>query len=356
MLLLTLNVTFASNQLEYANERYQLLDKQCSDQRREVELLREKNQQLSSSLSKHQLSINSMTQDLLTARDKLARAEVTLQGVTKERDMLGEESRRLRTQYENVMREQKGHSTLLSNLQAIQNNLERTEFETKSRLGVQFETQQKEVTMLKEKLNVEEERRARVSEAYERQVKTLEQSLATEREAHARAREDLKLSEERERALSSNLASQRELVGEVQKSLKATQERVVLLEQDPGAEFRQKIRLLEHQLADANASVTSLDNQLEAAKRQREHYQSLCRGQEEALDNLNRTSEVFRMETERKLEESAQAKQHIQEELSLVCAQRDKALEEKAASEQLVSGSACNGSFNHVWVNLLYVV
>ena len=251
--------------------------------------------------------------------------------------MLVEESKRLRTQYENVMREQRGHSTLLTNLQAIQNNLERTEFETKSRQGVQFESLQKEVTMLKEKLNAEEDRRARVSEAYEREVKTLEHSLASERETHARAKDELKQSEEQQRVLSSDLAVQRELVSELQKTLRTTQERVVLLEQDPGAEFRQKIRLLEHQLADANTSVVSLENQLEAAKKQREYYQGLCRGHEEALEQLNRTSEVFKTETERMLQEGASAKRLLQEDLSAVCQQRDLALEGKASLEQLVS-------------------
>ena len=282
-----------------------------------------------------------MTQDLLAARDKLTRAEVTLQGVTKERDMLGEEARRLRTQYENVMREQKGHTTLLTNLQAIQNNLERTEFETKSRLGVQFESVQKEVSMLKEKLNAEEERRARVCEAYEKQVKMLEQNLTVEKESHSRVREELKQSEERERLLSSDLAAQRDLVSEVQTTLKSTQEKVVLLEQDPGAEFRQKIRLLEHHVADAKSSVVSLENQLEAAKKQREHYQALSQGHEEALKELSRISEVFREEVERKLEEGAQATHLLQEELNAVCQQRDKALENKASLEQLVSTLHC---------------
>ena len=319
------------------NERYQLLETQCSAQRQEVEVLRDKNQQLSSSLSKHQLSITTTTQDLLATRDTLTRAEVTLQGVTKERDMLGEEARRLRTQYENVMREQKGHSTLLTNLQAIQNNLERTEFETKSRLGVQFESVQKEVTMLKEKLNAEEERRARVCEAYEKQVKMLEQNLTMEKESHSSVREELKQLGERERLLSSELAAQRDLVSEVQRTLKSTQEKVVLLEQDPGAEFRQKIRLLEHQLADSKACVVSLENQLEAAKKQREHYHALSQEHEEALKELSRTSEVFREEVERKLEEGAQATHLLQSELNAVCQQRDKALEDKTSSEQLVS-------------------
>ena len=59
---------------------------------------------------------------------------------------------------------------LLTNLQSIQNNLEKTEFETKARLGAQIEGLERELALYKERLHSEEDRRLKTSEAYETQV------------------------------------------------------------------------------------------------------------------------------------------------------------------------------------------
>ena len=59
---------------------------------------------------------------------------------------------------------------LLTNLQAIQNNLERGEFETRTRLGAQIEALERELALQKERLQSEEDRRTRVTEAYDTQV------------------------------------------------------------------------------------------------------------------------------------------------------------------------------------------
>lgn len=68
------------------------------------------------------------------------------------------------------MKEQSSQSLLLTNLQTLQNNLERNEYETKSRLGSQIEILEKEAGLLKERLHNEEEKRERIKDAYETQV------------------------------------------------------------------------------------------------------------------------------------------------------------------------------------------
>ena len=65
-------------------------------------------------------------------------------------------------------------------------------------------------------------------------------------------------------------------------------------EQDPGNEFRQKIRLLERNLADSRDKSKSLETQLDQAKQHVEQYKSMSLANEEALRDLNKTSEEFR--------------------------------------------------------------
>ena len=59
---------------------------------------------------------------------------------------------------------------LLTNLQSIQNNLEKSEFETRARLGSQIEGLERELALAKERLHSEEDRRIKTREAYEMQV------------------------------------------------------------------------------------------------------------------------------------------------------------------------------------------
>lgn len=54
--------------------------------------------------------------------------------------------------------------------QTIQNNLERSEFETKTRLGSQIQALERELAAMKQRVTNEEERRGKMADAYEMQV------------------------------------------------------------------------------------------------------------------------------------------------------------------------------------------
>lgn len=282
-------------QLEYSNERYKLLESHSNAQKRELETLRDKSQQVSNTLTKHQLSLNSVTQDLLVTRERLTKSEISCQTLRSEREMLAESEKRARVQYEALLREQKGQNVLLMNLQAIQNNMEKNEFEMKTRLGAQIESLEREVILLKQKLHSEEDRRAKMSEAYETQVKDLEGKLESMRTEHSTTQETLRTCEERMNGLSGELREAKSELQVTQKSLEEATDRAVHLEHDPGSEYRQKIRLLERNLADSNDKCKSLEGQLELARQHVEQYKSMSLANEEALRDLNTTSEKFRL-------------------------------------------------------------
>lgn len=157
-------------QLEYANERYQLLETHHSSLRGELDQLRERNQQVSDNRAKVEASLSKATQELFTLQERLSKAELSVQNLRTERDLLRSGEQQARSQYEELLREQRGQNVLLTNLQAIQNNLERGEFETRTRLGAQIEALERELALQKERLQSEEDRRTRVTEAYDTQV------------------------------------------------------------------------------------------------------------------------------------------------------------------------------------------
>ena len=288
---------YISIQLEYSNERYQLLESHNNGQKREVDALREKTQQLSNALTKHQLSLNSVTQDLLATREKLTKAEISCQTLTSEKRMLMESEKRVQAQYENLLREQKGQNVLLINLQSIQNSMEKNEFEMKTRLGAQIQSLEREVTLLKQKLHSEEDRRTKMSDAYTTQVKDLEGKLERVRTEQATTRETLRGSEQSVSTLSAELSDAKKELQATRTSLQEAKDRLIRLEQDPGNEFRQKIRLLERNFADSRDKNKSLETQLDQAKQHVEQYKSMSLANEEALRDLNKTSEEFRSVT-----------------------------------------------------------
>lgn len=158
-------------QLEYADERYQLLENHHASLRSELDKLRARNDQLSDNRARVEVSLSKATQELFSLQERVTKSELTTQNLRTERDLLQASERQARTQYEELLKEQKGQSVLLTNLQAIQNNLEKGEFETRTRMGAQIEALEREVVLQKERLQSEEDRRTRITEAYETQVR-----------------------------------------------------------------------------------------------------------------------------------------------------------------------------------------
>ena len=125
---------------------------------------------MSDNRAKVEASLSRATQELFTLQERLTTAELSSQNLRTERDRLRAGEQQARSQYEELLREQRGQNVLLTNLQAIQNNLERGEFETRTRLGAQIEALERDLALQKERLQSEEDRRTRVTEAYETQV------------------------------------------------------------------------------------------------------------------------------------------------------------------------------------------
>lgn len=63
--------------------------------------------------------------------------EVSCHSLRAEKEVLADSERRTREQYDQLLRTQRGQNIVMTNLQTIQNNLERSEFETKTRYEAQ---------------------------------------------------------------------------------------------------------------------------------------------------------------------------------------------------------------------------
>jgi nucleoprotein TPR len=158
-------------QVEYSKERYTVLDTHHKALKAELDAMRGKNSQLSNALSSHQERISATMEDLFTTKDKLSRLEVSYQSLQSSYGLREAGEKQALAQYESIIKEQRGHRELMANLQTIQNNLERSEFETKTRLGAQIQALERELSLCKDKVHSEEDRREKVVDAYETQVR-----------------------------------------------------------------------------------------------------------------------------------------------------------------------------------------
>ena len=69
---------------------------------------------------------------------------------------------------------------------------------------------------------------------------------------------------------------------------------MIRLEQDAGSEFRQRLNMLRRQLEDAKGRAESLETQLQSSRQHAEQYKEMSLANENALAELNKTSEEFR--------------------------------------------------------------
>ena len=147
-----------------------MLDAAYRGSKKELAALSNKESQLMSLLTRHQTTLDTLNKELFGSKDRLTRLEVEKQSLRVERDSLCESEKRAREMYEQVSREKQGQSVLMTNLQTIQNNMERNEYELKQRFSSRIEGLEKENFLLKERNHGYEERRTQMREAYEKQV------------------------------------------------------------------------------------------------------------------------------------------------------------------------------------------
>ena len=72
------------------------------------------------------------------------------------------------------------------------------------------------------------------------------------------------------------------------------QDKVLNLEQDAGAEFRQRMAALKRQLESAKTRAEGAESQLSSSRQHAEQYKEMSLANEKALAELNKTTEEFR--------------------------------------------------------------
>lgn len=90
----------------------------------------------------------------MSANNKLSRAEVMLDNLKREHQLLKESEGRLVKEKEVMLREQQLHSSLMASIESIKVSVDRSELEGKIRLEKRLDEAQKECSALRRRLQV----------------------------------------------------------------------------------------------------------------------------------------------------------------------------------------------------------
>uniref|UniRef100_A0A673VFD3 Nucleoprotein TPR n=1 Tax=Suricata suricatta TaxID=37032 RepID=A0A673VFD3_SURSU len=287
--------TKISTQLDFASKRYEMLQDNVEGYRREITSLHERNQKLTATTQKQEQIINTMTQDLRGANEKLAVAEVRAENLKKEKEMLKLSEVRLSQQRESLLAEQRGQNLLLTNLQTIQGILERSETETKQRLSSQIEKLEHEICHLKKKLENEVEQRHTLTRNLDVQLLDTKRQLDAETNLHHNTKELLKNAQKEIATLKQHLSNI-----EVQLASQSSQRTG---KGQPSN--KEDMDDLLSQLRQAEEQMNDLKERLKTSTSNVEQYRAMVTSLEESLNKEKQTGEGQRERETQTLKEAS---------------------------------------------------
>ncbi|XP_010135775.1 PREDICTED: nucleoprotein TPR, partial [Buceros rhinoceros silvestris] len=312
-----------STQLEFASKRYEMLQDNVEGYRREITSLHERTQKLTATTQKQEQIINTMTQDLRGANEKLAVAEVRAENLKKEKDILKMSDMRLTQQRESLLVEQRGQNLLLTNLRTIQGILERSETETKQRLNNQIEKLEREISQLKKKLESEVEQRHSLTKNQEVHILDLKRQLETETNRHMNTKELLKNAQKETAMLKQQLNNT-----EAQLASQSSQ-------RAPGKgqpSTNEDVDDLVSRLRQAEEQVNDLRERLKTSSSNVEQYRAMVLSLEESLNKEKQVTEEVRATVEARLKESSEYQAQLEKKLMESEKEKQELQEEKRKS------------------------
>lgn len=300
-----------SSQLDYSEERFNLLQSNADIFKREASLLREKNQKHTTSITQHQHTINTLRQEVMSLQEKLSKAEVLVENLQAERNLLQNVEARLLQEKESLLREKQQQSRLMANLQAVQNNLERLESETNHHLKTQVEKLEKECELLKSKLESEKEKYGSSVKIWEKQVEELQHKLEKEVERSHKTHDELveayahihELKQEATANIAKLTAAEAQLSKFPVSGIGKGRSSVI------------EVKNLKEQLSESQNDVKKLQEKLNLSEKNINHYRTLASDLESQLKEQTELSNHLKGGLEKAIKEKEEAQEKLEQKL-----------------------------------------
>ncbi|KYQ54414.1 Nuclear-pore anchor [Trachymyrmex zeteki] len=284
-------------QLDSANERFSLLQGNVASYKSQIKALEEKCTNYNITISKHEQSIMILKDETLAAQTRLSRAEVQLENLRQERQLLRDTEGRLLKEREVYQRERQTQALLKADMESIKASLERVQAEGQLRAEQRFDDANRECAALRRRLQEEQDRFRELAAHLERQLTTAQGRLKEERELSERLRMELDQARETETQSSKKIDELNTKLRQV-----AAHSITKPLTGDEG--LVKRVKELEIQLSTSQVEVNSLSEQLRAARQQGQQYCDIAESVETQLRELTTEYNKYKEELENALKES----------------------------------------------------
>ncbi|XP_075224314.1 nuclear basket protein megator isoform X2 [Lycorma delicatula] len=306
---------------EYSQQNFKTLQANANLYKSQIASMESKINSYTSIIAKHEQSIMHFRDEALNANTKLSRAEVLLENLRQEHQLLKESEARLSKEREILIREQQGQKLLLASLDTIKASMERSEVEGKVRLESRLDEANKECTALRHRLQDEQDRFRERMDLLEKQTALAKQRLEEELEIANRVRAEL---EEAQKQLQQKQAQ----IDSINSKMREIKHTIV---PDPTTEERAKS--LEQQLGQKECEVNSLKEQLALSKKNVQEFRDMAQISEkqlaevtEAYSKYKEESSVRVKEMEEKELEMKNTVKKLQEEVKTLTTNKEQAV------------------------------
>ncbi|GAB1864152.1 Nucleoprotein TPR [Camponotus japonicus] len=284
-------------QLDSANERFTLLQGNVASYKSQIKALEEKCTNYNITIGKHEQSLMILKDETLAAQTRLARAEVQLENLRQERQLLKDSEGRLLKEREVYQRERQTQVLLRADMESIKASLERVQAEGHLRAEQRFDDANRECAALRRRLQEEQDRFRELAGHLERQLATVQERLREERELNERIQTELDQTRE-----SETQSSQK--IDELNNKLRQAAAHSIAKPLTGDESLVKRVKELEMQLDTYQTETKSLSEQLKMARQQNQQYCDIAESAETQLRELTAEYNKCKEELENALKES----------------------------------------------------
>ena len=289
----------SESKLEGTVEKCKTLNATVEKYKKECEILKERNSKFGELIVKHEQSLNTINLELHRANEKKAELEANLRNVTIERDLFKSNQERLSIENQILTRENQSRSLILQNLETIKNSCDRNERENKIMYHDKIDGLEKENTIMRKRLETDEEQKKLIQKSFETQLKELNSRLESELKEREKTREQL-------RKIQEDYVSTKSKLVEVEAKLHSSEQLIQMTRNAKSSttisrltELEEHSKDLQMKLSLSEKEIVSLKIQLEDTKSHAKQYSTIA----ENMEKANRESSEANEKTKKILEE-----------------------------------------------------
>ncbi|KAL3176079.1 hypothetical protein MRX96_010779 [Rhipicephalus microplus] len=324
---LRLDVARKEAELKHVQERLKLAQDSLEPLRQEATTLRERSHHLGDTLVQHQQALTTLRQELSSAQEAASRAEVLLESARAERDQLRETNMRLERDLAALRQEKGSQARILSNLQTLQINLERMDYERNAADQAKMSQLELRCESLQRQLEAQAEQQTSLAAAWERQIREAQERAAAEAERSRKSTDELvdayaqlhqarqELSEKQSHQARNEDAAESAQVSSLRSLLTKTQEKVKELQAELQA-VRQHAESLQAVCSQAEARLSEQDTLSSHVQEALEQAQQAKSELEDRVARLEQQCHELANEKVHLLEESKTKVEDLEKELA----------------------------------------